>query len=739
MTFKPLYILCFLCICLQGHTQEKTQEPKVGLVLSGGGAKGLAHIGAIRAIEESGVKIDYIAGTSMGAIIGGLYASGYNARQLDSIFRQTDFQKLIQDVLPRDSKTFKERENSEKYAFIFPFDKFKLTFPSGISKGQNIYNLLAQLTQHVEEEEFSKLDIPFFCIATDIETGEEIVLDRGNLAQALSASGAIPSLFRPVTVGNRSLSDGGIVNNYPIEKLKQKGLDLIIGVDVQDSLMSKQELKSGLSIMTQVNNFRTIKAMELKRKLTDIYIRPDIKDFSVLSFDDGMNIINQGYEAGLKELDALKAVAKKQDLKRESRPTLKVSDSLLVNQITITGNQDYPRNFIRGKLKIEPNEKIAYKDLNDGLNNLSATGNFDRISYTIENENDHKNLILHVEEAQNKTQLKFAIHYDDLYGIAGLVNLTHKSLLLTNDIISLDLIVGEKSRYNFEYFIDKGKYWSLGINSRYNRIDEDIDLSFNPSVELFNSPSFNRFNLEIEDFTNQFFAETYLFKDFRFGLGLEYKYLRAFTQSFVADTTVDDDITILEENDLLSAFGYFDYDSLDDKYFPTQGFYFNGDFHMYLSNDNITNFSIAKGNIGYVFTPVEKLTFKISSELGFRIGQETVDALDFYLGGFGFRPINNIRPFLGYNFLTLSGDSYIKGLIETDYNFYSKHHLILSANYANVEDDILESGEWFTSPDFSGYGIGYGLDSFLGPLQVKYTFSPETNRSIWFFSLGFWF
>ncbi len=739
MTFKQLFILLFLGLFLQGFAQEKDQPPKVGLVLSGGGAKGLAHIGALRAIEESGVKIDYIAGTSMGAIIGGLYASGYNSHQLDSVFRQTDFQKLIQDVLPRESKTFKEREYSEKYAFIFPFDKFKFTLPSGISKGQNIYNLLAQLTQHVEEDDFNKLDIPFFCIATNIETGEEVVLDKGNLAQALSASGAIPSLFRPVTIGNQSLSDGGIVNNYPIVKLKQKGLDLIIGVDVQDSLMSKEELKSGISIMTQVNNFRTIKAMETNRELTDIYIRPDIKDFNVLSFDDGTNIINQGYEAGVKEMDALKASANQQNAKPEPKPVLKISDSLLVNQITIKGNQDYPRNFIRGKLKIEPNEKISYNELNNGLNNLSATGNFDRISYTIENKDGNKNLILDVEEAENKTQLKFAIHYDDLYRTAGLINLTHKSLLLTNDIISLDFILGEKSRYNFEYFIDKGKYWSLGLHSRFTQIDEDINLNLAQPFDFFDTPDISQFNLEIEDFTNQLFAETYFFKDFRFGVGLEYKELKAFTQSFVINSNPNGQSTILEDNNLWSAFGYVDYDSLDDKYFPTKGFFFDGDFHLYHSNENITDFSIAKGNIGYVFTPINKLSLKVTSELGFRIGQQRVDALDFYLGGYGFKPINNIRPFLGYNFLTLSGDSYIKGLIESDFNFYGKHHLIFSANYANVEDDILETGEWFTTPDFSGYGIGYGLNSFLGPLQVKYSYSPETKRSIWFFSLGYWF
>ena len=739
MTSKQFLTLLVLC-CLQlGFSQEHQHTPKVGLVLSGGGAKGLAHIGVLKAIEESGVKIDYIAGSSMGAIIGGLYACGYNSKQLDSIFKQTDFEKLIQDILPREAKTFKERENSEKYAFTFPFDNFKLSLPSSFSKGQNIYDLLAQLTQHVDKDDFSNLDIPFFCIATNIETGEEVVLDSGNLAQAITASGAIPSLFRPVAIDGKVLTDGGVINNYPIDKLKLKGLDLIIGVDVQDSLMSLNELRSGLDIMTQVNNFRTIAAMQNKRTSTDVYIRPIIKDFNVLSFDKGETIIDEGYAAGKIQMETLKGIAKSQGRLNSERPVLKIMDSLIVDQIVIKGNQEYPRNYIRGKLKIETGVQIAYRDLNNGLNNLSATGNFDRISYNIENKNGNKSLILNVEETPNKTQLRFAAHYDDLYRTAALINLTHKSLFLTNDNISLDLIIGENSRYNFEYYIDKGKYWSIGVNSRYNRLNEDINLRFVRSIDFLSTPNVNEINLEIEDFTNQFYAETYLFKGFRFGLGIEYKFLRAFTQSFVIDPNIDDELTILDKNNLFSIFGYLDYDSLDDKYFPTKGAFFNGNFHLYLSNSSITEFSIAKGNVGYVFSPLEKLSLSVSSEMGFRLGQENTNALDFYLGGYGFNAINNIRPFIGYDFLTLSGDSYIKGLLKVDYNFFGKHHFILSANYANVADDIFESGDWFSSPDFSGYGVGYGLNSFLGPVEVKYSYSPETKDSIWYFSLGYWF
>jgi NTE family protein len=155
---KFLHLIVFL-LAFSGFSQER-EEVKVGLVLSGGGAKGLAHIGALKVIEEAGIKIDYIGGSSMGAIVGGLYAAGYTANQLDSIFHEINFNILIQDDIPRSSKTFYEKEESEKYALTLPFDNFKISFPSGLSKGQNLYNLMSKLTLHLGDiRDFSKLPI----------------------------------------------------------------------------------------------------------------------------------------------------------------------------------------------------------------------------------------------------------------------------------------------------------------------------------------------------------------------------------------------------------------------------------------------------------------------------------------------------------------------------------------------------------------------------------------------------
>src|SRR5690554_945681 len=222
---KRLLLFIFVLIPVLAISQQK-DDVKVGLVLSGGGAKGLAHIGALKVIEEAGIEIDYIGGTSMGAIVGGLYAVGYTPAQMDSLFQVLDFEELIRDRLPRSSKTFIERAHNERYTLTLPFDHFKIGFPSGLSKGQNLYNLMSNLMHHVHQvEDFSKLPIPFFCIAADIETGQTVMLDHGSLPDAVAASAAIPTIFSPVELDDRLLIDGGVFNNYPVEELRQRGAD----------------------------------------------------------------------------------------------------------------------------------------------------------------------------------------------------------------------------------------------------------------------------------------------------------------------------------------------------------------------------------------------------------------------------------------------------------------------------------------------------------------------------------
>lgn len=734
-----------LMVSIFSFSQErKTEDLKVGLVLSGGGAKGLAHIGALKIIEESGVRIDYIGGTSMGAIIGALYASGYSAHQLDSIFKETNFEKLIQDEIPRQAKSYNEKKESEKYAITLPFDNFKLGLPSGLSKGQNLYNLLAKLTNHVSDiRDFSELPIPFFCVATDVETGKEVILDKGYLPLAVSASGALPSLFNPVIIDDVVLIDGGVINNYPIDEVRAKGMDKIIGVDVQDGLKNREDLQSAFRILMQINNYRTINDMVEKRIKTDIYIHPDISEFSVVSFDEGKRILESGEVSASKILEELKEIAQRQKPTMDKEVRLLRQDSIHIDVVDIEGNENYTRSYIMGKMGIKPPMKLSYKDFGQGVNALSATGNFRSINYRfIGDHAEGAKLVVNVAENQSRASLRFSLHYDDLFRTAALINFSRKGLLTGNDLASVDLIAGDNLRYNFEYYIDKGYYWSLGINSKYHFFETDIPLEFVGVDYGAEYPlPVNKLSVNYSDFTNQLYFQTLLIRTLIFGVGGEHKYLRYLTETIGVDSDLTK--TVFESTNYYSGYSYLKYDNHDSSTFPTRGFSFSGDLHWYLwaqgRYKDFEPFSIARAKMGYAFSPMYRFAIHFTAEGGFKIGRRGSTPLDFALGGYGFKEMNNIIPFLGYEPVSIRGNSYVMSTINFDYEIFRKNHVNFAVNIANVGDNLFDTGDWLESPKFVGFAVGYGLETLFGPLELKYAYSPERATNEWHVALGYRF
>ena len=345
-------------------------------------------------------------------------------------------------------------------------------------------------------------------------------------------------------------------------------------------------------------------------------------------------------------------------------------------------------------------------------------------------------MIINLTENTTKTFLKFALHYDDLYKTGALINATQKNSIFRNDITSLDLIIGDNLRYNLEYYIDNGFYWSFGFKSKFNRFTRNVETDFNDG-ELLNQLGIRSLNIDYSEFTNQAYLQTIFIQKFLIGAGLEYKHLN------INSKTVNFAVSNFEKSDYASVFGYLKYDALDNKFFPKKGMYFFGDVQSYLYSSNYTKefkqFSVVKGEMGFAQTLFKKATIKMQSEMGFALGKESVHFFDFILGGYGFAPMNNFKPFYGYDFLSLSADSYIKSDITLDYEIFKKNHINLSANYANIKDNLFDSTDWVSRINYSGYALGYGIESLLGPLEFKYSWSPETGKGFAWFSVGFWF
>ncbi len=723
---------------------------KVGLVLSGGGAKGMAHIGAIKVLEEAGIKVDYIGGTSMGAIVGSLYAAGYTGDQLDSIFRATDFTNLIQDNLPRSAKTFYEKENSEKYAVTLPFDNFKVSVPPAYSGGQNVYNELVKFLYPVRNiDDFNDLPIPFVCIATDVETGEEVVLRDGYLPEAVMASGTLPSLFEPARINGKVLIDGGVVNNYPIDEVRKMGADIIIGVDVQHGLRNRESLLTATEVLLQINNYRTVLDMAEKSKKTDIYIKPDMVDYSIIDFNLDDVIIKSGEEAAREKFDALKEVAAKQSKNRPVRERIVSNDTLSVNRLVILESENYSRGYVKGKLRFDTDKPTTFSRVHQGISNLAATGNFHTIHYRLRDNDGEQEMVLDLNENKSKSFIRLGAHYDNLYKTAAILNYTRKSLITRDDVSSFDFIIGDNIRYKLQYYVDKGFYWSFGFNSRFNEFEKDVSFDLvRSNFDIQAGANVNTVNMDITDFTNQVYVQTVLREEFAFRTGIEHKFIKYSTKTLGQNVNTpvggtSGERTFLEKSSFYSAFGQLTFDTYDDKYFPSKGLYFDGDFHFYVFssdfNNNFKEFSIAKAKVGTAIPFLNKFSVNVEAEGGFKLGTSNVSTFDFILGGFGTNLLNNFTPFFGYDYLALPGNAFVKAYGRLDYEFAPKNHLMFTANYANVEDDIFRTGEWFTLPSYSGYGIGYGWESFLGPMQMHYSWTPEGKTNSFFFSLGYWF
>lgn len=724
---KALFIFLLFPILL--FSQQK--QPRIGLVLSGGGAKGLAHIGILKEIDKAGLQIDYIGGTSMGAIIGGLYASGYSGLQIEKIVNSINLQQILQDILPRNAKPFSEKEFGEKHAIVLPVTKKGIGLPRAVSKGQNILDLLSNVLSHLDSvSDFNQLPIPFFCVATDVETGKMVLLEEGSLAMALRASASFPTLLNPVEINNKLLIDGGIANNFPSDIMKTKDVDIIIGVDVQSDLTKREDLNSVITILNQIVSYDIYEQSKKGASDSHIYIKPDISAFTVVDFDKSKGIMKKGEEMGLQYTNTFDSIAKLQHHKKARPHLLLLDKEFVVEGIKVLGTDNYTPAYVRGKLSLRVGDKMTRRQINKRITFLSSTDNYDQINYKIIGNQVH----IFVKEEQLKTTVRLGAHYDELYQSAILANYVHKSLLINNDELSFDLIVGDKIRYNLNYFVDNGFYTSYGFKSRYNHFDTNT---------LFNSadnPTINRIELSYTDFTNEMFIQTSFGRKFAAGFGVEFKNLQVTTETLASQ---NNDRVTFDNSNYLNFSVSLKLDTYDKKSFPTRGFYADVGGKLYAwSSDYLNNFKSfpqISGRIGFATTFWDQLTFQYTSDAGFTFENPESEVFNFYVGGYNQNYINTFFPMYGYEFAQLSDKSFLRSEFLVRYKIAKNNYATFIANYARVDENVFSDGKDLFEDVLSGYAIGYSLDTRVGPIEIKYSWSPENQQQYWLFNLGFWF
>ncbi|WP_334056126.1 patatin-like phospholipase family protein [Polaribacter sp. P097] len=726
----------FLIFLLPWFVFAQQNQPKVGLVLSGGGAKGFSHIGVLKEIDKAGIHLDYIAGTSMGAIIGGLYAAGYSAAQIEDIVINTDFMTLLRDKIPRSSETFFEKEYGEKTVITLPVNKGKIGFPRGISKGQNVLNLLLELFDSLDgNQDFSKLPTPFFCIATDVENGNPVILESGSLPIALRASGSFPSLLNPVEVGDKLLVDGGIANNFPVSIMKDKGIDIVIGVDVEGKLFEKDKINSVVALLNQIVSYQMYNKSDEEIKKLDVYIHPEIYEYSVVDFERKEEILEKGEIAAKKYIKVFKEIAAKQTVKKK-RPEIKMhTEKMLISDIALKGNNNYTRSFVLGKLNILEGDSLSRQDITKRIYLLSATRNYNKIEYNFIKKVDGSYLLnFNLTESNERANLKLGVHYDFLYKSGVLANYNHKRLFGKNDMLAVNLILGDNLRYDLNYFVDNGFYISYGLRSRYDHFRANS--KFN--LAIANDNDVNSLNIKYTDITNQLYLQTTFDRKFAIGIGLEHKYIKASTETITSNAGE----TIIDNSEYLNSYGYIKLDTYDQQYFVTKGFFADLGARWFMNSTNHNKdfkpFLQTQGTLGFATTFFDKLTFQLTNEAGFTFNNPESDIFDFYLGGYNQNYINNFSRFYGYDFANLTDDSYVKSELNLRYRFADRHYATFIANYARLDSNVFKDIDLFRDIK-SGYAAGYSYNSVIGPIELKYAWSPDTKQNFWLFNLGFWF
>lgn len=697
---------------------------KTGLVLSGGGAKGFAHIGILKEIDKRNIKIDYIAGTSMGCIIGALYALGYSAKDLERICMDQDWADTFNDKPIRKYVPMYEKDESERYVGSFSISKGKSFLPTGIISGQKIYMRLAELTWNYQDvSDFNKLPIPVWCVATDLENGDAVMLNRGSIAEAMRASMSIPSIFDPVNIDGRVLVDGGIVNNLPVSVVKKMGADTVIASDVSGGLYKKEELGSFFDVIEQVVMLNNYKNREQERKQANILFKIDTSGYSLASFDDVNELISRGEKSTqpyLKELDKL---PKNEKVQKED--TLKNKD-FRITSIKVEGLKKVSLNFVLNHLKIETPSIINKEDMETAIQRLYGTQFFETVHYYIKDiGKDDNELIVKIKE-RSTSLLRFGFNYSKYTKASLLINTTFKNTLGKDSKISLDFKLSENPGFRAQYYSYSQKKPGLGLKT-----------------ELL----FNSFN--ITTFQNGIAEALYRFHYYALDLSLE----TSFSNYILWGAGVDKEFTTRdpsvqrstkpkEYDEFLTFKSYLQIDTLDSATYPKRGLRLNGTFKLVTDalslQDGISHktFEQISFNSKFAIPVTNRLSLITDASIGSNIGQDIPYEYLFYYGGF--RSSDRwFLPFVGLDYMTASGENALVIGESMQIEFIKNFYFIFTANIGKLSDEFKDV---FNSKNhLFGLGATLGWDSLIGPIELSIMKELNRRTLVASVSLGYWF
>ena len=715
-----LFFTIFLSFYLHSQVKEGfavPKNPKIGLSLSGGGAKGFAHIGVLKVLDSLGVKVDYISGTSMGAIVGGLYASGYTGKEIEKVVMETDFYTIIANEKNRKETTFFDK-SVDKYILNIPVKDGKFNvLPKAISTGQKNIYLLKELFKNVSAiNDFSKLPIPFMCIATNLESGKIEIFEQGDLVSSIMASSAFPSLMDPVKINDSLYIDGAMTINYPSKPLKDKGIDIVIGVDLSQGLANRDNLQSAIDILNQVIDFGIQKETKNQYQYTDVNIHPDLTGMTATSYDAKRAILDSGYVEAKKYVETLSLLPKRKDELLRVPLNSIYSNVYKIDSLILENSNIFGKNYVQGKMNLRVPSLQTYGGINQMIDRLYSTNNYRLINYDIVQKNDQNYLKLNVTEDDTRFFLKFGLHYDEVFKTGLLLNATAKRLLFRNSTVSLDVVVGDKPRYYLNYFIDNGYIPGFGVYASGMSLD----------LRDIGSNVYENWNW----FRNEAFIQSVWRDKYAIGGGISHDYYEGkFTWESSYSNT----------HNFINPYAFIKTDTQDNTSFPTKGLflYAEGKVLDLLNKEQEGRTFQLKISSQINFPLNSWLTYRLGLFGGVTVGDEISSFYQYRIGGLFEQNVGNFVKFQGYEFGQLHSKNLLTASNTFQFNFsknyYVDAHLSLGNLFNDIKvDDILHISE-------SSAGITAGYKSPFGQIKLNYSRSLNRNNNILSVILGHWF
>ena len=712
---------------------QEYDRPHVGLVLSGGGAKGAAHVGVLKVLEEAGIPIDYIAGTSMGAIIGGLYSVGYTAQELDSLVRSQDWMALLTDQVERPYRSFQNKVLHDRFLLSIPFTPHsKLTMPSGIMKGQSILNRFSDLTVGFHQmSSFDSLPIPFACVAGDLIEGKEVVLRRGNLPLAMRASMAVPGVFSPVYLDDMVLIDGGVFNNFPVDVVENMGADIIIGVDLSTESFVKPTYQSVTEIGNRLAFLVGEKKYRQNKTKVDLYLNPGLKgytsaDFKADAIDTMLIMGEQVARQHWKELMALrekvgsvKAYANKSSIKR--------TDSLYVERVRIEGLYSHEKAWLFRNLKIKEDCFISFAEIERQVQMLQGLGYFSNVSYRIvdkENDSLHKILVFSLKE-RSKGCFNVGMHIDTEEVAAILMNGRLNFGKYDRNELFSSVKISQNPKMNIGYMYHTSWILDLGV---------EYELSYKDFKLFQNGKKYDRTSY-LQNHISAFLKED-LSRYVTCKLGVQYDFFSNVSKLYSVDYICD----YLKKEDYVGSFFELDFDNSDDLTYPTYGVQCNirGSCS---GNDVFSSHSYMFGACQFKVKTACLLSsrFCVLPEIFGRVlwGNTIPNFFVNYIGGeYLGRYMIGQQPFYGVHYAELVDNILLGGYLQLRYQIADKHYVSCIGNWASYNNNLVHV---FNGSSVTGVAMKYSYDSLIGPFSMTLDYSNRTKDFGGYVSLGYYF